>query len=602
MKKILIPLLVLAMLFVSLAALAEGDAVTLELNAAKLPVYAADDPYLNGLTAADDGLPVIVLFAKKSIQLQVNVQPRTLRNKKVGLSADNTEAVSVKGNTIIGLKPGEAVLTIASEADPSVTLQYRIVVIQPLTRIALTAPAKTVAAGAAMELTPSFLPEDATRKEIVWASANEQVATVDANGVVTGVKKGTARITATATDGSNIRANINVQVTQSAEEITLDKAELTVDVGRNAMLKATVLPKETNNKKVVWSSSDERVATVNAYGRVTGVALGDCEITCASEEVGTVLAKAVVHVQQPVKKIAFGEAPVLYNGESAQLSWTVEPEDASNQELTFRSLNEKVLTVDENGVVTGVAGGEAFVTAVTTDGSNRQARVKVKVMQHLTGVHMLRNTAYIDLKKTSTAGAVLEPERAKNINSRMTWESADPSVASVKQNPKSPNRVEITGVSYGETVITGITEDGGFRAPLTVKVGDWENSLKWKEGKFDARGNLSFIVTNVSDLNITSITLELEVFDFDGKPQAVNTKDHSNVVKAVYKKPLAPGKSTPADGWKMINYDREGVNQEGMAAIKVRIAEFQIDNDWVKVVHKNNRQANTKYDPHKVLK
>ena len=94
----------------------------------------------------------------------------------------------------------------------------------------------------------------------------------------------------------------------------------------------------------------------------------------------------------------------------------------------------------------------------------------------------------------------------------------------------------------------------------------------------------------------------MEVFDFDGNPQEVNTKDHSNIVKAVYSKPLAPGKSTSADGWKLINFDRERVNQEGMAAIKVRISEFQIDNDWIKTVRKNNRQANIKYDPHKVLK
>ena len=602
MKKILIPLLVLAMLCVGLAALAEEDAVTLELNTERLPVYEADDPRLDGLTAADDGLPLILLPVRNYFELQVKVQPKTVKNKKTTMSVDDGEVVRAKGNMITGLKTGETVLTITSGEDPSVILQYRIIVVKPLTRIALAASAKTVAVGGTMEVTPSFLPEDATMKQVTWSSSDENVATVDANGVVTGLKKGVVRITAAAMDGSKIRANINVQVTRSAEEITLDNAELTVDVGRSAVLKATVLPKETNNKKVVWSSSDTGVATVNAAGRVTGVALGDCEITCASEEIGNVLAKAVVHVQQPVKKVAFGDAPVVYNGESAQLAWTVEPKDASNQQLRFRSLNEKVLTVDENGVVTGVAGGEAYVTAITTDGSNRQAKIKIRVMQHLTGVHMLRHTAYIDLKQMSTAGAVLEPKGAKNVNSRMTWEVEDPSVATVKQNARVPSKVEITGVSYGETVVTGITEDGGFRTSITVKVGDWENALKWKEGKFDARGNLSFVVANVSDLNITSITLEMEAYDFDGKAQTINTKDHSNVVKVVYSRPLAPGKSTSADGWKLINYDRDRVNQEGMAAIKIRIAEFQIDNDWVKVVRKNNRQANIKYDPHKVLK
>ena len=602
MKKMLSLLLALAVLCMSIAALAEeGEKVTLELNAARLPVYAADDPYLNGLTSAGDGLPVIVLAVKKSLSLQVNVLPKTTRNKKVDLAVDNEEVVRAKGNAVAGLAPGETVLTITSQEDPSVSIQYRIVVIQPITRLTLTAPAKNVAVGGTIQLTPVYLPENATRQQVTWASANEQFATVDANGVVTGLKRGNVRITATATDGSNIRANINLQVTQSAEEITLDNSELTVDVGRNGVLKATVLPKDTNNRKVVWSSSDESVAKVNNQGRVTGVALGDCEITCASEEVSTVLAKAVVHVQQPVLKVTLDPAPAVYNNETAQLTWKIEPENASNPKLTFASSNEKILTVDENGVVTGVSGGEAYVTATTTDGSRRQAKVKVKVMQHLTGVHMLRKTAYIDYGQTSSAGAILEPERAKNVNPNMTWESANPSVASVSQNKKAPNKVDITGVSYGMTEIYGITEDGGFRTSLTIRVGDWENSLRWVEGKFDARCNLCFAVKNVSDLNITSITLEMECFDFDGNPEPVNKRNGSNIVKAVYSKPLASGRTTPEDGWKLVDYDRDLVIAEGIGAIRVRISEFQIDNDWVKTVRKNNRQARITYNPHGVL-
>lgn len=602
MKKMLSLLLALAVLCMSMAALAEeGEKVTLELNTARLPVYAADDPYLNGLTSAGDGLPVIVLAVKKSLSLQVNVLPKTTRNKKVDLAVDNEEVVRAKGNAVAGLAPGETVLTITSQQDPSVSIRYRIVVIQPITRLTLTAPAKNVAVGGTIQLTPAYVPENATRQQVTWASANEQFATVDANGIVTGLKRGNVRITATATDGSNIRANINLQVTQSAEEITLDNSELTVDVGRNGVLKATVLPKDTNNRKVVWSSSDESVAKVNNQGRVTGVALGDCEITCTSEEVGTVMAKAVVHVQQPVKKVTIDPAPAVYNGETAQLTWKIEPENASNPKLTFKSSNEKILTVDENGVVTGVSGGETTVVATTTDGSRRQANVKVKVMQHLTGVHMLRKTAYIDLGQTSLAGAVLEPQKVKNINPNMTWESADPAIASVVQNKKAPNKVDITGVSYGDTDIYGTTEDGGFRTSLHVKVGDWENSLRWVEGKFDARCNLCFAVKNVSDLNITSITLEMECFDFDGNPEPVNKRNGSNIVKVVYKKPLAPGRTTPEDGWKPVDYDRDLVIAEGIGAIRVRISEFQIDNDWVKTVRKNNRQARITYNPHGVL-
>lgn len=586
MKKYLVLMLTLALLCVCALAPAEGGgAVTLELNAAKLPLFAADDPLLDGLgLQAEPALPVLLLPVKRNCKLQVTVQPGTVKNKKVTLTADNGEVVRVQGNTVTGLKPGEAVLTIASDEDPSVTLQYRIAVIQPVTRITVEMPEKSVAVGGTLTLTPGFVPEDASLKQVTWSSADERIATVDANGTVTGVKRGNARIVATSADGGNTRANISLRVTQSAEEIALDKQEVTVDVGRTVMLKASVLPKDTDDKKVVWSSSDESVATVNATGRISGVALGECEIICTSGSNGDVRAKAVVHVQQPVKRIEFDPAPSVYNDETAQLTWKIEPENASNQVLKLTSTNEKVVKVSDDGTITGVGAGEAYVRAVTTDGSNRQARVRVRVFQHVTGVHMKRKVAYIDRKETSTAGAILEPAKATNHN--MTWVSADESVATVEPEAKDSSRVRITGLKKGTTTVTGTTEDGGFQTSITVKVGDWENSLSWKKAGIDGRGRLLFKVRNDSDLKITSITVEAECFDWDGKPaKGINTKDGSNVIRLTYNKTLKPGAVTNEDGWKAENYDKE----LGFKSMTVRIVRFQINNDWVKVIRRNNR-------------
>ena len=606
MKKILLPLLVLALLCMSMAALSEGDgALTLEVNTAKLPVYAADDPYVAGFRGDSDQteenrLPVLLLPVKKSLQVQVTVQPGTVKNKKTVMSVDDEEYVRVRGNTVNGLKPGETVLTIASTEDPDKLLQYRVVVYQPVTRISLTAPEKSVAVGKTIPLTAAFLPESAALKQVSWTSSDERIATVDESGNVTGVKRGNVRITVIAQDGSNIRANIGLQVSQNAEEIVLDKPEVTVDTGRTATLKATVLPKDTNDKNVVWSTSDESIAKVNAQGRITGVALGDCEIICSSRATGDVQARATVHVQQPVKKITFGAAPTVYVNATGKLTWNIEPENASNKNVTFRSGNEKILKVSEDGTVTGVNTGETYVSVVSTDGSNRQARIKVKVFQHLTGVHMKRKVAYVDPGQTSSAGAVLEPEKYTNHN--MTWTTGDSSIASVKPEAKQPNRIQITGTGRGETVITGTTEDGGFQTSIRVKVADWEKSLKWIEGDFDARGNFAFRVKNVSDVNISGVTVEVEMYDFNGKPyKGMNTKDGSNVVKAVYSKKLEPGATAKEEHWKMIDYNKDLANQEGFAAIVVRITEFQINNDWVKVIRKN-RQTKTVYDPHKVLR
>ena len=588
MKKILLPLLALVLICLSVTALAEGgDEITLELAAAKLPLYEAGDPALEGLTE-EAALRVLVLPVKRSFQLSVKVLPATVKNKKITLSVDNEEAVRVKGNSVTGVAPGEALLTIASVQDPNATLQIRIVVVQLVTRLTLTPSEKTVPVGGTITLTPTYIPENATTQKVAWDAGNGAILTVDENGVVTGVKRGTGRVTATATDGSKIRATLSIRVTQSAEEITLNNTELTVDVKKSAVLKATVLPKDTDNKKVIWTSSDESVATVNRDGRVTGVALGDCEITCTSQDSGDVQAKATVHVQQPVTKIVFGPEMIVYKDEPAQLSVTVEPENASNPVLKFTSSNQKILSVSEDGTVTGLAAGEAFVNAVTTDGSNRKARLKVRVMQHLTSVHMLRKTAYIDTGASNDAGAILEP--AKFVNNHMTWESADPSVATVMPLAKTPNRVRITGKGRGETTVTGTTEDGGLQTSIVVKVGDFEKSLKLVDAWLGDKYIVNAQVKNVSDLTITSIKLECRVWDDSGNPLNCNTKDGGNMFTAIYNKPLNPGQTTRSNDWKLINYQYP-VGPTDPDRCEVRLVEFTIENDWVKLIRKNKQQS-----------
>ena len=590
MKKILVPLLALVLLIASIGATADGsDAVTLEVNTGKNKVYMSDDPYIASLRgdAAEpegDALPVLVLPVKKGIQLQVTVKPAAVKNKKVILSVDDAAVAQVQGTGLTGLKAGETVLTIASEADPAATVQYRVLVIRQVSRISLTASEKSVAVGGSISLTPEFTPEDATLKQVSWSSDNEKIATVDQDGIVTGMKRGTVRMIATAQDGSNVRANISVQVVQLAEEITLKETEVTVDTGRNVMLHATVLPTDTNDKSVVWTSSDESIATVNTQGRVTGVSLGDCEIICASSTAGSVEARAVVHVQQPVKGIAFGEAPTVYVNETGKLTWNVEPSDANNPEVILTSGNEKILTVNQDGTVTGVKAGETFVQAVIADGSNRQARIKIKVYQHVESVQMKRNTAYIDTGSSSIAGAILSPKNAANQN--MTWESEDPAIASVKPVAKQTYRVNISGLQEGTTTVTGTTVDGGLQTSIKVIVGSFEKSLKLDKDHTYVQGSGDVVirVKNISDLTITSVTATVAVTDVDGNPVPCNSKDDSNTFTVEYKSTLGPGETSRDSKWKYVDFKYP--ESTAVSQYEVRITQFQIDHDWIKTIRK----------------
>ncbi|MBR2662502.1 MAG: Ig-like domain-containing protein [Clostridia bacterium] len=595
MKKVLVLLtLALAVLMAGIVPAGAAEAgVTVTVNTGKLPVLDPADPVVSGILAAEgrtETLPVLLLSVKKSADLRATVLPKTVKNKKVTLTADNGEVLQVKGMRITGLAAGVSKVTIASEEDPSAAQEYLVAVIKPAARVQITAEAKSVAVGETMGLSATVAPADATISAVEWSSGDERIATVDEKGVVTGVKKGSTRITAKAADGSNVRTNISVSVTQNAEAISLDKAEITVSTGKSGMLKATVLPKDASDKGVIWTSSDERIATVNQQGRVTGVARGDCEIIAVSRSMGeAVQAKATVHVQQPIKKVTFGDAPVIYAGESAKLTWSIEPADATNQTLKFTSGNKKVLTVDEDGTIYGLKAGETFVNAVTTDGTNKRARIKIKVLQHVTGVHMTRRVAYISRGETATTGAQLEPKDASNKN--IIWSVQDSSIATIKSANKngSGNRAKITGVSRGETTVTAVTEEGGFTASMLVRIGDWDSSLRLTDAYVEG-ADQRLTVKNVSDLYITSVTAEVSVFDVDGNPVSANSKDGSNTFKMVYRNALPSGASTKQSGWKYVNFKLP--DSPTVATYEVRVTQFQIDGDWVKTIRK-------KYQPFK---
>ena len=160
--------------------------------------------------------------------------------------------------------------------------------------------------------------------------------------------------------------------------ISLDKASTTLRAGTTETLTATVTP-ENATDAVVWSSSDENVATVE-NGVVTAVAEGTATITAASASDATIKAECVVTVLAPVAvtDVTLNKsATTLLVGWTETLTATVAPEDATNKDIVWTSSDESVATV-ENGVVTAVAKGTADITVTTADG-NHQATCKVKV-------------------------------------------------------------------------------------------------------------------------------------------------------------------------------------------------------------------------------
>lgn len=164
--------------------------------------------------------------------------------------------------------------------------------------------------------------------------------------------------------------------------ITLSADSITINVGKTVNVKATLEPKNATAKKLTWSSSDESIATVS-NGKIKGVTVGEATITAAATDESGITATIKVSVQQPVKKIVLTEKTSnMAIGVTHKLSATVEPANATNPGLEWSSSNEKVATVDENGVVTAISKGSAKITAKAADGSKIKAVTTVKVKKY----------------------------------------------------------------------------------------------------------------------------------------------------------------------------------------------------------------------------
>lgn len=212
--------------------------------------------------------------------------------------------------------------------------------------------------GETFSLVATVLPKDAEYDGVIWASSNASVARVN-SGTVTALKEGTATITASA-GGKSSTCTVKVSTkVVSVTSITLDKTSLSMKVGETETITATVNPDNASDKSVVWGSSDVSIATVSD-GKVTAKKSGTAIITAKS---GSCIAECTITVSVDVESFTLDKTSLsLAVGETAQLTATVKPDNATDKNVTWTSSDESVAKVD-NGYVVAVKEGEAIISA-----------------------------------------------------------------------------------------------------------------------------------------------------------------------------------------------------------------------------------------------
>lgn len=194
-----------------------------------------------------------------------------------------------------------------------------------------------------------------------WEIGDDSIASVDANGVITGIKGGNTIVTLTSADGK-FSAKCPVTVNQPLKAIKMDDIALETNGHTSETVAYTLEPADTTEDDVTLSVADESVAKLEG-DKLVAIRDGTTKITATS---GIVKTSAKVTVTTKVEQIALSKTEgVLTVGNSVTITATVTPDNATNATVNWTSSDEKVATVDSNGKVTAVAAGNATIKATS---------------------------------------------------------------------------------------------------------------------------------------------------------------------------------------------------------------------------------------------
>lgn len=299
----------------------------------------------------------VTLSEGRTLQLKATVQPQDATLYKVRWETSDASVADVDDHGLVTSKAqGNVVIKAVAEDDPNVYAQIQIAVVPvKVEGVALNKATLILQNGSTKQIIPLVSPDDAANKSVMWSCEDSSIASVDAQGYVTGKNNGTTRCTVTTVDGG-YAASISVKVQESAIEasgIKLDQHTVWMKsdkfssspTGEDATVKltATVQPEDATENDVVWSSSNEDIATVNQLGVVYAKAPGVVTITATTKD-GRFKDKASVNI--PRISEDFDNLDIGNNagfGKFQNFAGTLEPKVIQNDD------NNKVLRISGGG-------------------------------------------------------------------------------------------------------------------------------------------------------------------------------------------------------------------------------------------------------------
>ncbi len=229
--------------------------------------------------------------------LNKTVSPNNATNKGVIWTSSNTGVATVNDEgEVIGIDEGSAIITATSQDNSEIYATCAVTVKIPVSSIAVSPTSAILNKGDIISLSATASPSNATNKGVIWTSGNTGVATVNDEGEVIGIDEGSAIITATSQDNSEIYGTCTVTVKIPVTSILVSPTSTVLKKDDTLSLVATISPSNATNKDVTWTSSNTNVVSVDASGNVRGNDFGTAIITATSVEKSSAQTKCIITV------------------------------------------------------------------------------------------------------------------------------------------------------------------------------------------------------------------------------------------------------------------------------------------------------------------
>ncbi|MBR3980016.1 MAG: Ig-like domain-containing protein [Bacteroidales bacterium] len=510
-------------------------------------------------------------------------------NNVVTWTSSNTQVATVSNGIVNAVGVGPVTITATTTGngvtEATCTVNVSSDCNSGAVEVVMSETEKTIYKTSTLKLTAEITTNNPCDEEILWSSSDETVATVE-DGQITPLKYGTTVIRATARQNADSYAECNLTVAEKeVTDISVTPQAKMMYVGSTQTMTAAITPDDADDKKITWSSSDLTKATISDKGVVTALASGNVTITAtAASGVSDYYTLQILDIE--ITNIVLNiEEVTLTIGDKQQVTVSFEPENATNTELTWSSLDETKATVTADGLIEAV--GEGTTTIIVSTKNNVTKVITVNVESEVVAVSSIDVTpASLSMKigDTQTLTAVVNPDNA--TNKTLTWSSSNPQVATVSNGV-------VKAVGQGSAVIT-VSSANEVTEDVNVTV-DYQaiTSVTFSESSVALAINQSADLLKLLVLNPTSVTTQSIVWSVSGTGATVDQDgDITNNLMYGTQTVIVTAEVTDMYGTK-----KTATIPVVLTGCTTRISSISVDNESIEITKTGSAQVNVSITP-----